>query len=467
MSNSTAEIKHPSGGTSGIHKQLIPGVVLDREIGSGATAIVYLAHDTEQAGRRYAVKILTRYLVTNQEARKRWDRETELLLSLNHPNIVQGIRAGVSGQRPYLVMEYLQGETLAARLRRMGKLPREEVLAVARAALEALSLAHKKNIIHRDVKPANLMRLADGTIKLTDFGLARFADDTSITTSGMIVGTPMYISPEQARGDRKVSSLSDLYSLGVTLYHLACGQPPFAEFNTSLLLTRKSTDEVPDVRLADPSIGRSLAFFIGQMCRRNVFDRLPNARAALDLLDQVEQTGKEPTSSTETVVPHSSLSKLRPVSCERLPEADDVVLRALSNDTNLQNAPRFIEPGEVLFYEDEGGTDCYILLEGCVELLRAGRRVALVENPGSFLGELSALREIPRPATAAAVKPTIVLLIEKGEFEHACLRHPGLALRLAQGLAQQLEECTLRHDEAEARLAALRNHIKEMSGLVG
>lgn len=449
-----------------IKPDLIEGVYLERQLGSGATSTVYLATDREDPTKRFAVKVITQYLIQQEDARRRWDREAELILQLEHPNIVKGIRKGVADNRPYLVMEYLQGENLQDRLRRLGKLEEEEVFDIADATLSALVAAFELNIIHRDVKPANMLRTTEGEIKLMDFGLAKFADDSSITVSGAIVGTPLYVSPEQARCDPHITTKSDLYSLGATLYHLAAGTPPFAELNTSLMLTRKITDDVPDIRLVNPDLSGAMAYLISRLCQRFTEDRPASAKEALDMLRQLREGAL--TTTHFDVESRSSRSKMRPASFSEIPvHLVNEIIETISSDDQLDTKPHFMEPGEVLFYEDDTSQDCYILLSGSVQVLKSGREVARIQEVGSFIGEMGPLRGHRRSATVVACEASVLLTIAKTDFKNFFKRHPEMLMALAQTLASRLENTTEQLNERTQKLNRLHKMVNEMKGLFG
>lgn len=461
----TTQLVDPAALGLAIRPDLIEGVTLIRQLGAGATSTVFQGIDSADPKKSYAIKVLTQYLVTQEDARRRWDREAELLLQLDHPNIVKAIRTGVAEGRPYLMMEYLQGETLNDRLRRMGKLPEEEIFAIAGATLAALQLAGSRRIIHRDIKPANMIRLADGTVKLMDFGLAKLAEDKSLTMTGAIVGTPLYVSPEQARCDTEITPQSDLYSLGVTLFHLACGTPPFSELNTSLLLTRKITDDVPDIRLVDPAISGALAFFIHKLTGRFCENRPKDATAAAELLDQLRRGVL--TTTHFAVETRTSRARGRPATAAEMPaELYSQVVETITHDDQLQSKPQFLQAGEVLFYEDDISEDCYILLSGAVEVLKSGRKVATIDEPGAFIGEMGPLRQAPRSATVVARESTVLLTILKADFNNFFTRHPEMMMTMALSLAQRLHSTTMELHEKQAQMARLSKMVNEMKAVL-
>ena len=199
---------------------------LERPLGHGGMATVYLARD-EELDRPVAVKLLAETLAGEAAFRTRFLREAKLAARLSHPNVVSVYDVGeaVDG-RPYIVMEHVEGETLADLLAKRGRLPVAEAVGLALQACDGLAHAHAAGLVHRDVKPQNLLRRRDGTLKIADFGIARAAETTALTQPGTVLGTAAYLSPEQAAGE-EVTSAADIYGLGAVLYELLTGRPPY------------------------------------------------------------------------------------------------------------------------------------------------------------------------------------------------------------------------------------------------
>ncbi len=206
----------------------IPGYRFIEKLGSGAMAHVFKAKQLS-LDRLVAIKVLPRQLSESPEYVERFYREGKAAAKLNHPNIVQAIDVGEAGGFHYFVMEYVEGHTLHDELMTQKIFSEKDALRVIIQVARALEHAHRQGLIHRDVKPKNIMITKDGTVKLADMGLARVADDPSIAQkeAGRAFGTPYYISPEQIRGEVDVDFRADIYSLGATLYHLVTGRVPF------------------------------------------------------------------------------------------------------------------------------------------------------------------------------------------------------------------------------------------------
>jgi eukaryotic-like serine/threonine-protein kinase len=199
---------------------------IEKQLGSGAMGSVYRAR-YRKTGDRVAIKVMLAGLGGNEGALARFHREASVLKQLHHPNIVRFYAAGDFEGAPFYAMEYIQGEPLDRMLERGGRLTWEKVVELGKQICAALKHAHDKGIIHRDLKPSNLMLLPDGTLKLTDFGIAKDMDVTQLTSANCTVGTAAYMSPEQCKGERNLTHKSDLYSLGVVLYELLVGHKPF------------------------------------------------------------------------------------------------------------------------------------------------------------------------------------------------------------------------------------------------
>ena len=226
--------------------QTVGPFLIDSELGSGAMGTVYKAQFNKDSGRVVAValKVVSLGLLGNEGAMARFDREAAILKQLKHPHIVRLLATGRYQKTPFIAMEFVDGESLEKTLLRRKRLDWDEVVSYGKQLCDALQHAHDKGIVHRDLKPSNLMVTADGTLKLTDFGIAKDTDLTALTGLNSTIGTAAYMSPEQCRGDKTLGPKSDLYSLGCCLYELITGIKPFtAESTVDLFL--KHCNETP------------------------------------------------------------------------------------------------------------------------------------------------------------------------------------------------------------------------------
>jgi eukaryotic-like serine/threonine-protein kinase len=203
---------------------------IDKALGTGAMGAVYRAKHVE-SGKWVAIKIVAPNLATNESVMQRFDREWEILRQLKHPNIVRLIANGRFGGTPFYAMEYVEGESLDKVMQRRGRIGWEEVVRLGQQLCAGLKHAHDRGIVHRDLKPSNLMILKNGTVKLTDFGIAKDLDRTALTEANCTVGTAAYMSPEQCKGERNLTHKSDLYSMGVMYFELLTGRKPFEADN--------------------------------------------------------------------------------------------------------------------------------------------------------------------------------------------------------------------------------------------
>ena len=229
---------------------------LVRRIATGGMGEVWQADDTV-LGRRVALKVLVEELAADDRATRRFVREARATARLAHPNVARVFDFGRGGGAPFLVMELLEGDTLAARLA-SGPLGPAEAARVAAAVADALEAAHRRGIVHRDVKPSNVMLTRDGEVKVLDFGIAAAADETHSTTGSGLYATVAYVSPERVAGE-PATPASDVYSLGAVLYELLCGRPPFSGQSPALVARAHLHDQPVPVRQLAPWVPARLA----------------------------------------------------------------------------------------------------------------------------------------------------------------------------------------------------------------
>jgi eukaryotic-like serine/threonine-protein kinase len=257
---------------------------LEARIGSGGMSTVYRATD-ETLQRQVAIKLMNREISTDSDQLERFRREARAVAQLSHPHIVGVIDYGEDDGRPYIVFEYVEGETLKERIRRTGRLPTTEAVAYAIEIARALGVAHARHIVHRDVKPQNVLIDDEGSAKVTDFGIARTLDEEGLTADGRVLGTTDYVSPEQALG-RPVTGQSDLYSLGIVLYEMLTGEVPFKGENQVAVAMKHVREELPDVQGKRPEVSSALAAIVDTATAKRVEDRYADdAELIADLED--------------------------------------------------------------------------------------------------------------------------------------------------------------------------------------
>ncbi len=279
-------------------------------IGRGGMGIVLRGFDT-YLEREVAVKVLDPAMAQDEMARKRFCRESRTAASVTHENVVavHHVAHEESSDLPYLVMQLIDGESLDQRLAR-GRLPLKDIVGIGAQVAAGLAAAHEKGLIHRDVKPANVL-LERGTnrVKLTDFGLARAADDVRLTGTGLVTGTPLYMAPEQARGE-DLDARADLFSLGVLLYELCTGQTPF-EARTPLAVLKRLTDEPHQpVRELNPETPSWLAGVIDHLLAKSPADRFQSAREVAEILD-LQWSAMKTSSDAVPICPLKRAQRLR------------------------------------------------------------------------------------------------------------------------------------------------------------
>jgi eukaryotic-like serine/threonine-protein kinase len=250
---------------------------LDELIATGGMGSVFRATD-EHLGRPVAIKVLKRVLADDPMFVERFRREARAAAVVNHPNVARVFDYGERGSEPFIVMELVEGETLAERIARQGRLPWREAFAIAEQVASALAAAHAHGVVHRDVKPANILVDADGHVKVTDFGIARAAQATTLTRPGMVLGSANYVAPEQAQ-DNPVTPAADLYSLGCMLFEAVTGSTPYQGPNAVAIATQHVSAPVPDPRERVPDLPARAAALVMRSLRKQPDERFPSGEA--------------------------------------------------------------------------------------------------------------------------------------------------------------------------------------------
>jgi len=265
------------------------GCRLLKKIGEGGMGAVYLAEDPARK-RKVAIKVLPKRHASDAEFLKRFRREAEAATRLDHPNIVQAYSAGEERGHHFYVMEYCEGESLRKRIERLKFLPAPDACALVLQMARGLKHAHDQGVIHRDVKPDNIIVTPAGVAKLLDLGLAKNLEDTKAsfrTVTGAALGTPHYISPEQARGDKDVDGRSDIYSLGATFYHLITGQVPFQGSSIFEIIQKHLMEQLADPRDVRPEIPESVVQVVRKMLAKSPADRHAGCAELINDLDRI------------------------------------------------------------------------------------------------------------------------------------------------------------------------------------
>ena len=274
-----------------VQRALAAHYELDCEIGRGGMGIVYRARD-RRLKRQVAIKLLPPELAFRSEIKSRFLREAETAAQLSHPNIVPIYTVDEQEQLVFFVMAYISGDNLAKRLHERGVLTVEETRKVLREVGDALAYAHERGVVHRDIKPDNILLDAiTGRPMVTDFGIARAMDsegDSRLTATGMAIGTPAYMSPEQAAGEREIDGRSDLYSLGILGYQMLTGEPPFVASSTPAMLVKHISERPIPVEQRRSDVPPDLARSVMVLLEKDPANRFPSASALVAALDSRE-----------------------------------------------------------------------------------------------------------------------------------------------------------------------------------
>ena len=258
---------------------------LDEKVGSGGMSSVYRAFDPTLE-RWVAIKMMHRDISTDPDQLERFRREARAVAQLNHPHVVTVIDAGEDDGTPYIVLEFVEGETLKDRIRREARLPVSEALAYAIEMGRALSCAHAHKLVHRDIKPQNILIDLDGRAKLTDFGISRSLESHGLTATGRVLGTTDYVSPEQALG-HEVTEQSDIYSLGIVLYEMLVGEAPFRADTQVAVAMKHVKEPLPDVQRLRPEISAALAAVVERATAKETANRYATIEEMVHDLEQV------------------------------------------------------------------------------------------------------------------------------------------------------------------------------------
>jgi serine/threonine protein kinase len=268
---------------------LAPAYEIEGELGRGGMAIVYCGRDT-RLKRPVAIKLLPPELAFRGDIRSRFMREAETAARLSHPNIVPIYSVDERDGLVFFVMSLVQGESVGDRLRRAGAFPIVEARRILREVADALAYAHANGVVHRDIKPDNiLLDAASGRAMVTDFGIARAASDdgdgSRLTATGAVIGTPAYMSPEQCAGDREIDGRSDLYSLGTVAYQMLAGEPPFIGGNTPSIMMKQVTERPIPLRQKRTDVPDGLERIVMRLLAKSPNDRFIDGAALVAALD--------------------------------------------------------------------------------------------------------------------------------------------------------------------------------------
>jgi tetratricopeptide (TPR) repeat protein len=420
--------------------------VVSRELGRGGMATVYLAHDPRHE-REVAVKVLAPELARSLGA-ERFLREIKLVGRLQHPHILPLFDSGAAQGVLWFVSPYVRGDTLRARIAQVGALPVDEALRIASAVAGALDYAHRQGVVHRDVKPENVL-LQDGHPIVADFGVARAIStsaDATLTHTGVAVGTPAYMSPEQAAGEREVDERSDVYSLGCVLYEMLAGRPPFTGPTAQAVMTRRFTETPPPLRSLRAGIPEGVEQAVARAIAREP-DRFQRAAELADALQSALASLAAPAAS-DAVAAASDAPRSGNPEAQRLFEqarrtwarraSDALPQAAMDLEAALARDPAFAAAHAALAAVQLARADVDLGAAEAAELAARSAATALALDPA--LGEAQAAlgmahtlawrwddaeRAFARAAELAPGSPTVhhwhaVHLAARGRADAAC-----------------------------------------------
>ncbi|MEO5798478.1 MAG: serine/threonine-protein kinase, partial [Gemmatimonadales bacterium] len=349
-----------------IRNALADRYTIERELGAGGMATVYLAEDLKHH-RQVAIKVMRPELAESLGA-ERFLREVEVAAKLSHPNILPVFDSGEAQGFLYYVMPLVEGESLPDRLKREKQLPVGEALRIAREVAEALAHAHSRGVVHRDIKPANIL-LNEGHAMVADFGIARAASSggQALTQTGLAIGTPQYMSPEQASGDPNIDGRTDIYALGCVLYEMLAGEPPFTGPTAQAIIARALTETPRPLQQTRVTLAPVISAAVFTAMAKAPADRFANARDMATALTTAEDQSRfNSGSAVASSAPARSWKKFSLIAIAALAIAA-VGWRFFGNKAAASGAPKSVA---VLPFENQGPADQAYLADGIVDEVR-------------------------------------------------------------------------------------------------
>jgi len=344
------------------------------ELGQGAMGIVYKARDP-LIDRVVAIKTISLGLALDEkdEYEERFYQEAKAAGRLNHPNIVTIYDVGRSGDVAYIAMEFLQGRELRDIMNESGLLPVDQVLDIAAQVAQGLAYAHEHDIVHRDIKPSNIMVIRDGHVKITDFGIARMASSLVRTQTGMVLGSPKYMSPEQVIG-KAIDQRSDIFSLGVMFYEMLTGQTPFKGENINAIMYQTLNTIPSPPNTLNPSVPEMVNFIVAKALAKGVDDRYQNAKDFADDLRACRDTVPRSNQRVDISKPRASVEN-------KFSDAFDIAGRVGAEEADNSTSIMGLSPA--------------------FDSAAATMRLAALTASSEDVDELSKTLNVPRPSNEA------------------------------------------------------------------
>ncbi|MGE4159533.1 MAG: protein kinase [Planctomycetota bacterium] len=444
-------------------ESLIDGFKIEKKLGEGGMGKVYKAVQTSM-GRVVALKILSPRMGADKVFVQRFFREAKASGRLNHPNIVQGFDSGTCRDKHYIAMEFVDGETADAKIKREGRIAEKEALRITLGVARALEHAHKFAIVHRDIKPDNVLLGKNGEIKVADLGLAKEGMDAGITQVGMAMGTPNYISPEQAKAEENIDIRADIYSLGCSLFHMLTGEVPFRGERIEVILTKHVVEPPRSVRSMVPELSTEVDDLVTKMMAKNPADRYQNPS---DLCSVIEAVLKGVPFATAGGKEQEVLARLKQARSQMQssgPEAVETTQEFAGSDylrkAKLKAMQKEYAANAIVFYEGQEPDRVFLLLRGSVEILRAGRVIYSITESGTYFGEISMLKKCPREYTARTLAPSVIVELTREQYLKVLGNSPVLCLQLVNRLAELLTEGDVYIVQRDQKLEATRTQLR-------
>jgi serine/threonine protein kinase len=316
------------------------------KLGEGGMGIVYKAVHQDRRDKPLALKILNQRSLGDQEMNARFKREADILVKMKHPNIMEGYEHGEINGRLYIAMEFLQGKIVSSWIKERGKLEEKAVLKIALDIAHALEFVQSQGLVHRDIKPDNIMILESGAAKLMDLGLAKSAGQevSPLTAPGMAIGTPIYMSLEHIQGDRELDIRTDIYGLGSTLWHAVTGVKPFDGNNPFEIMKQKIDQPVPDPRNARKDVSANMAMLLMTMMAKDRKDRHETPQELIADIRKVlqgEAPNRKPSNAPRrptVVTPPGAVPRPVPVQAQPVPPSKPPSRRTQLLQTNKSSS---------------------------------------------------------------------------------------------------------------------------------
>ena len=407
-----------------------------RKLGEGGMATVYLAHEKD-LDRDVAIKVLPQAFLRNKKLLERFKREARISAKLEHPNIISIYRVSIDNNLSYIVMSYVKGPTLTEEIKNKGTLPFEDVVRWGSEICSALYYAHKNGVIHRDLKPENIMINQNNHVVVMDFGIAHAVKDIALTQAGMVMGSPLYISPELIKGE-KVSARSDIYSIGIILYQMATATLPFHASSAQSLMYMHVHElpDPPDVRNSD--IPFWLRNIILKCLAKNPDDRFSNC----DELRKALVGNKAPKISTAFFKDAKKFKKEHAPGqiidvLEKIPIFKGLTFEQFKEILMICSRQLFLE-GEALCHAGEESHEIFILVRGMLKVtFEDGKEFSRIK-PLGIVGEMGVFTGDKRAATVIAASKCVILTIKKDDLFKIINNNPELGLLVQSNVIEDL-----------------------------